>query len=615
MRLSSLRLTNFRQHVDTFLEFDSGLTGIIGPNGAGKSTLLEAIAWALYGSHALRTDREGVRTMRAPGRAPVRVELDFELGGHRYRVDRGLTSAELYLDGAAAPVANSVTAVTDFLRRRLRMTRQEFFNTYFTGQKDLSVMNAMGPTERKHFLSRVLGYDRLRAGQELAREQRRVVTAQLNGLRSAMPDPESVERMRVQAQTRLSDAVAQAARDTSRTDVARALVREREPQWIALQHERDVLQRITRELRVTENDEANLAREVDRLEREAAEVSAARVELEQLVVQRRPFAELAVNLQAMEELYRAEGRRQTLLENELALRDELVRLRDRLGRVETAPGLEEEVTVELERMRGELEQVEGTLEAKRTEWVRDRQEAETKRQALLQQYQEAKQQRETLVSLGEDGICPTCARPLGDHYRNVLDLLDAQLDTIQVDGNYYRKRIEQLEDMPEEVKVLDDQRRHAFDEVGKLERRLTKVQLAVQELAQLRKDIVEKEQRQAAVHEDLAAVPSGYDGAEYQRLRDARARLQPLDERATKLSALIEREEPIRQAAGEAAARWREVQVRAAALRAEREVSHFSEDSFAELRTQYDPGDSGVSGRGVGCRRGRPGCCRGAPGG
>ena len=47
MRLNSLRLSNFRQHADTFITFDSGLTGIIGPNGSGKSTILEAIAWAL----------------------------------------------------------------------------------------------------------------------------------------------------------------------------------------------------------------------------------------------------------------------------------------------------------------------------------------------------------------------------------------------------------------------------------------------------------------------------------------------------------------------------------------------------------------------------------------
>ncbi|MBC7789918.1 MAG: AAA family ATPase, partial [Anaerolineae bacterium] len=49
MRLHSLRLENFRQHADTEIVFQSGLTGIIGPNGAGKSTILEGIAWAVYG--------------------------------------------------------------------------------------------------------------------------------------------------------------------------------------------------------------------------------------------------------------------------------------------------------------------------------------------------------------------------------------------------------------------------------------------------------------------------------------------------------------------------------------------------------------------------------------
>ena len=80
---------------------------------------------------------------------------------------------ELYLDGAEAPIANSLTGVTDLLRRRLGMSRDEFFNTYFTGQNELSVMAAMGPTERAQFLSRVLGYERLRTAQGFARDRRR----------------------------------------------------------------------------------------------------------------------------------------------------------------------------------------------------------------------------------------------------------------------------------------------------------------------------------------------------------------------------------------------------------------------------------------------------------
>ena len=97
MRLNKLSLTNFRQHARTRIAFESGLTGIIGPNGAGKTTILEAIAWALYGNMAIRGNRDSIRFLGAGARAPVEVELEFELGSHRYRVVRSLTSAEVYL--------------------------------------------------------------------------------------------------------------------------------------------------------------------------------------------------------------------------------------------------------------------------------------------------------------------------------------------------------------------------------------------------------------------------------------------------------------------------------------------------------------------------------------
>src|SRR3954471_19640603 len=192
MRIHSVRLTNFRQHADTAIDFETGLTGIIGANGTGKSTILEAIAWALYGTSAARGTRESIRSMRAPPKAQVRVELDFELGGHRYRVVRGLTNAELYLDRAAAPIANSTTGVSDVLRRRLGMTRDEFFNTYFTGQKELSVMSAMRPKEREEVLSQLRGYGRLDVAKEIARDKRKAIVAETTGVKTGMPDPDAV---------------------------------------------------------------------------------------------------------------------------------------------------------------------------------------------------------------------------------------------------------------------------------------------------------------------------------------------------------------------------------------------------------------------------------------
>ena len=239
MRLNSLRLCNFRQHLDTRIDFDTGITGIIGPNGSGKTTILEAIAWALYGMPAARGTRESIRSYRAAARASVKVELDFELGGHRYFVTRGLTNAEVYLDGGNAPIATSISGVTDLLRRRLGMTHDEFFNTYFTGQKELSVMAAMGPAERAQFLSRVLGYERVRIAQKFIRERRNSIVAEASGLRSAMADADLVNRTLADAERRLQEA--RGGRATSRhvATSARRTFDDLTPRWEALQRERD----------------------------------------------------------------------------------------------------------------------------------------------------------------------------------------------------------------------------------------------------------------------------------------------------------------------------------------------------------------------------------------
>ena len=193
MRLNSLKLVNFRQHADTEIDFSSGLTGIIGPNGAGKTTILEAIAWALYGNAAIRGNRDSIRFMGAGARAPVEVQLDFELGSHRYKVVRGLTNAELYLDGAAEPIANTISAVTELLQRRLGMSLSEFFHTYFTGQKELSVMAAMTPASADSFF-RACSATRSCVAQELVRDRKSQVKAAADGMVRGMPDPETVAR-------------------------------------------------------------------------------------------------------------------------------------------------------------------------------------------------------------------------------------------------------------------------------------------------------------------------------------------------------------------------------------------------------------------------------------
>src|SRR4029453_1533725 len=166
MQINRIRLVNFRQHENTEIELGPGLTGIVGPNGAGKTTILEAIAWAMYGMPAARGNRETLRRRGAPSRARVEVEGEFTLGAPNYRIVRSQNQAKLSQGRDAARVASVVGYVPGGVTRLLGMTRDEFFNTYFTGQKELAVMAAMSAPERAQFLSRGLGDDRIPAPQD-----------------------------------------------------------------------------------------------------------------------------------------------------------------------------------------------------------------------------------------------------------------------------------------------------------------------------------------------------------------------------------------------------------------------------------------------------------------
>lgn len=588
MKIHSIRLLNFRQHADTSIEFDSGLTGIVGANGTGKSTILEAIAWALYGSSAARGNRESIRSLRAAPKAPVRVELEFELGVHRYRVIRGLTNAELYLDRAAAPIANSTSGVTDVLRRRLGMTRDEFFNTYFTGQKELSVMAAMGPTERAQFLSRLLGYERLRVAQEIARDRRKAIVAEATGVRTGMPEPDAVQKAASEARIQVADTTqklekAQAARANA-AEAADLLT----PQWEEVQAERELLQRIDSDLRVAESEETARKRELERQDRELAQLATAQTEMAAVRAAIEPLLPLRDELDTMDRLARDEGRRQTLLRQERELTTDLAALRERRGQIEAAPKLDKETTAELKKRRADLVEVEKKYEAARTEWVRDAQEVSTRIETIKTSLAEYRHQRELLLKEGENGTCPICSRSLGDHYQSVLTHLDDQIESQTEEEKYLRSRATQLKKAPKDVVEAEAAKRDAADVVAKLEKKLAKIQLGVQELAKIDVDFAAQTAKHATIVAELADIPGGYVAERHVELRTRVAELQQLESRASKLAGAVEREGQLRADRERGAAALAVISARLEELRAERAGMSGGDDRFESVRQSYE---------------------------
>jgi DNA repair protein SbcC/Rad50 len=592
MRLNSLHLTNFRQHVDTHIDFSTGITGIIGPNGSGKSTILEAIAWALYGTPAARGNRDSIRSYRAGPRAVVKVDLDFELGSHRYVVSRGLTNAELYLDGANSPIATSISAVTDVLRRRLGMSHEEFFHTYFTGQKELSVMAAMGPNERGQFLSRVLGYERLRTAQGFARERRKTLVAEATGLKAGMPDPDAVQRGLAEAKARIADTTRKANETGLRRTAARRSLEDLTPRWESAHRDRERSQALAAESRVADGELASIEREIARIDRELGDAATARAELDGIRRELAPLPALEAEFKELERSAAEAGRKRTLTDTEATLAKEIAQLRDRAAKIDVTPALETEIAASLAQARETLDATQRALEAAQTDWVRDKQEAETKRQALIDQLKDVRAQRDHIVELGEGGICPICARPLGTHFRSVLDVLDNQIETITVDGKYFRARIDQLAATPADITTLGERRREFVETTGRLERRVAEIQGGLRVLATINADLIAKDERHAAVSRELAGLAVNYDAARHADVRASVERLSPFAVRATKLAALLEREPLLVEERSSARGRLDHVQVRRGEIARQVEALGFSEESFVGLCERFETAET-----------------------
>lgn len=583
MRLIRIRLQNFRQHADTAIEFRRGLTGIIGPNGAGKSTILEAIGWAIYGSSAIRGTNDTLRFSRAPGRSRVEVELTFELAGHEYRVVRTLNSAEVFLDGSTAPVATSIGGVTQYLERRLGMSREEFFNTYFTGQNELQFLAQMGAAQRGRFLSQVLGYERLRVAQERARQRRNELRHEAEGLRSALPDPDALRAERTAAERRRKEAAAavREAEKASRAAAERAL--ELAPRWQALQAARDRDRELAHALGIARTELEAAERDAARARAELEAAVAAEAELAGLKEQLAALPTVVQECEELAERARLMERRRALGDSERVLLGEMQEGERRLAAVEQAPALAEQYGRELEEARRELVAVEQEVGERLADWVQKKEEVRTRLETYRKRGQELKEQMRMLKQAGPEGICPTCERPLGTEFERVFARLRDEWEVLVQDGKWLRQREKQLAGKPDDLAQAESRRAAVRAVVEDKARRLARCQQAVQELETLRADRRQREERLAKLRAELAALPAEYDRARHLEAEARLRELRELERRASRLEPAAEARPQRERELAAAEARIESVRTRLAEAEKRRAELAFQEDAYREL--------------------------------
>lgn len=600
MKLIRLELTNFRQHLAAAIDFADGVTGVIGPNGAGKSTVLEGVAWALYGSPALRGNNDSVRSKAAPGGAKASVSLSFELTGSIYKAYRTLDASKtgtavLEADGRA--LRSGTKEVNAAIAELLGMDYHAFFTSFFTGQKQLQFMANLEGRDRATAISRMLGYDRLSKAREKANADRLGLDREIEGLTQGLANPEELKERKKEAQAALgaskklleeAETVSKARHDAM--DKLKPLKEASDQK--AKRHEE-----LTRRL---EFDRADIARSEARLKdmgAEIADLKTKRVEFDALrakaisALAEAGFTSLKVlgeEIGRLAELSGFEGERQRIGGQISALDADIKVLQTRDKGLSDATGAQTRAQAALETAEALLEETDKKIQACRESRVAALHSLEARIGQFEAQATQVGAKRAQIEEAGAEGKCPTCERPLAEELPTVLGNFDSQSKEILGHIESLKAEKSKLEQDDAELAGLARSRESVAGQIEALRKEKSGADAKVAELGNARKELDVKSGQLTALQADLSKLPGGFDEKRLRELERLKESLQPDRERAMKLNGELERQPRVEAEAQDLEAHLQaRLQQVGASEKSLAEIA-FSQDDHGKLTQDYE---------------------------
>lgn len=630
-----LRLSNFMCYrEEQSLDFSGiHLACLTGDNGHGKSALLDAMTWALWGKARARRDDELI----ALGEAEMWVELEFDLGGQRYRVwrqrskrGRGQSDLHFYVwnpvgeggtTGASAEASGEWQLLDEggllerqaSIIRTLRLDYDTFANSAFLlqGKADSFTLKTAG--ERKQILADILGLSRYdlyeaRAKEEIqARKEQGIgIAAELRAIDLDLGRGAEYEAQLARARSAVAETAAalRAAEQTQtelrlRTEGLRAQAR-------ALADLRVRLARAERDLTDLRSQLAAARAKADSVEA----VLAQRAEIEAgwaaLTEARRGDAAWSERLLAHTRLQERLAQAQRAVDAARAeLRGERGRLADRHGvlarkvaAAETQAALLAEAQAVLARMAEqqarrdaiavELREIGERVAGLKVEGDRLKAEGQAARDKI------------DMMAAAETAACPLCQQPLGPEHRTQMladlsaerEALAARYKAISAEARGLGERQVGLEAedaaLARDLRARDARQRQA----AQAEAAVAEGQAAVEEQARLADQMAALDERLATgdyapaeraalagVQAEIAAV--GYDADGHQAARAEVERWLPFDARYQRQ--LLPALEGAEEARGRVEALTGQYDRRAAELAEDQARRHALEEATADL--------------------------------
>lgn len=115
----------------------------------------------------------------------------------------------------------------------------------------------------------------------------------------------------------------------------------------------------------------------------------------------------------------------------------------------------DESVAKLRTLREQEAEARGDLEAGNVAWLRERQDAETRLLLYRDRGRELLAKLRDIEERGSSAACGVCGAPLGDRLQAVRDAGREEWESVVQDGVWWRRRRDQLESKPPELKALE----------------------------------------------------------------------------------------------------------------------------------------------------------------
>jgi exonuclease SbcC len=588
MILHSLRLYNFRRFRRAEIEFPENVIGLLGRNGAGKSTLLEAMAWALYGSRASRTDKAQIRSQFSDEQDACEVELTFKLGSEKYRVFRSLagknavSEAALYHGDSLAPAAVRDSGVNQEIEKLLGLDQRAFEVSIFAKQKELAALSDLQNEERRKIVSRLINLEAIDRARQQAMSDANAKRKFLEGAQTMQVDIPVLEQQLAQQQARL-----QAAQDSLQQ------LEERSRQFAAQ------LETARKKL-----DEENARR--DQHHRLQAGLTAIRTRQQELANQQRQLENDRNNIMAeqprLEALRPARAEHETLRREREALQfqqQQAIRLQEKQQAVNT---FLEQITArqneagEWQRQLGDLQKLveqEKAVEARHQQaqadllkWRAEEKQLGRELESIKTRGTDFKAKLDEVQKLGTQSPCPICKRPLAEHFANVVKYYEAELAQLRKDYVAKDEARKKTETALKQAEDVEENIRQEKSNLGAQRERLSQLQ---NNLLRHQNEIDHLQKRLQTVQNEIHSIgPVTFDTARFAQveveLRQVEARVQELTQLETRAAKLPE----FNRRLAEAQKQMAESKQREAELQTQLNALQFSEEIYFAARRTHD---------------------------